>query len=212
MHGFLLGLANGATCLAYCAPILVPYLLGEGKNIRQNSFILGQFLLGRLLGYLIFAVAARFISPYITMLPVSREILMGLVYMILAVVLYVYSRKDFQGPSCAARSFTGITSGVMDKYPAMMPILMGSLTGLNLCPPFLLVFADALGTQSMVESMLYFFMFFLGTTIYFLPTPFIGALKKFPPLRSIGKMVAILMAGYYFYIGLIMMIGGIKIA
>ena len=48
MQGFLLGLANGTTCLAFCAPVLVPFLLEEGKNVRQNLMTLFKFLGGRL--------------------------------------------------------------------------------------------------------------------------------------------------------------------
>jgi sulfite exporter TauE/SafE len=58
MEGFLLGLASGITCLAYCASVLTPFMLGEGNKIRRNGFVLAQFLLGRLLGYLLFGAAA----------------------------------------------------------------------------------------------------------------------------------------------------------
>lgn len=208
MQGFLLGLANGATCLAYCAPALVPYLLGEGRNVRQNTSILCQFLVGRLLGYLLFAILAWFARGYMVSLPIHQEVLLGIVYTILAAVLLAYSLTT-PAPSCVAQSLKGLTRQAMDKYPAMMPLLMGFLTGLNLCPPFLLVFADAIGTQTIFQSMFYFFTFFLGTTVYFLPAPVLGMLKNFPPLRSIGKMAATLLSAYYFYTGIIMMIGGI---
>lgn len=211
MQGFLLGLANGATCLAYCAPVLVPYLLSEGKSTRQNMSILCQFLTGRLLGYLLFAVAAWFASSYVATLPINQELLLGMVYTILAAVMYTHSRATRPTTSCATHSLKGLTNRVTAKYPAMMPLLMGFLTGLNLCPPFLLVFTDAISTQTISQSMLYFFTFFLGTTIYFLPTPFLGILRHFPPLKSIGKMAAILMSAYYLYTGIIMLIGGINI-
>ena len=55
VKGFLLGIASGGACLAYCAPVLVPYLLGEGKTLRGNAVLVGGFLGGRLIGYLAFA-------------------------------------------------------------------------------------------------------------------------------------------------------------
>lgn len=58
MQAFLLGLSNGAVCLAYCAPVLIPYLLGEGKRISRNFAVLIRFLAGRLLGYLLFGIMA----------------------------------------------------------------------------------------------------------------------------------------------------------
>jgi hypothetical protein len=57
-QGFLLGLANRGVCLAYCAPVLVPYLLGEGGTLRRGAVSVGGFLGGRLVGYLAFAILA----------------------------------------------------------------------------------------------------------------------------------------------------------
>lgn len=47
MQGLLLGLANGTTCLAFCAPVLVPFLLERGETVRQNLLTLLKFLGGR---------------------------------------------------------------------------------------------------------------------------------------------------------------------
>lgn len=58
LQGFLLGLANGSSCLAYCAPVFVPYLLAEGQSVRRNVLALLQFLTGRLAGYALFAAVA----------------------------------------------------------------------------------------------------------------------------------------------------------
>ncbi|MCX5645541.1 MAG: hypothetical protein NTZ17_12835 [Phycisphaerae bacterium] len=57
-EGFLLGIASGGVCLAYCAPVLVPYLLSEGNTLRRSVISVGGFLAGRLIGYLVFAVLA----------------------------------------------------------------------------------------------------------------------------------------------------------
>ena len=58
MQAFLLGLSYGAVCVAYCAPVLVPYLLGEGNRTWRNYAVLLRFLAGRLLGYLLFGIMA----------------------------------------------------------------------------------------------------------------------------------------------------------
>jgi hypothetical protein len=60
---FLLGLANGGVCLAYCAPVLVPYLLGAGDTVRRSVVSVGEFLGGRLAGYLTFAVRVNLKAP-----------------------------------------------------------------------------------------------------------------------------------------------------
>jgi hypothetical protein len=62
----------------------------------------------------------------------------------------------------------------------------------------------------LLQSMLFFFSFFLGTSIFFVPTPFIGIFRGFSVLKIIGKMAAGLMGVYYFYSGIVMLIGGLK--
>jgi hypothetical protein len=42
MNGFLLGLANGTSCLALCAPVLIPFLLSRGENVNRNTVTLLQ--------------------------------------------------------------------------------------------------------------------------------------------------------------------------
>lgn len=210
MQGFLLGLSTGVTCLAYCSPVLIPYLLGEGKSVHQTASTLSQFLLGRLLGYLLFAVFAWLVGYYLSGLTDRREMLMGLIYILLASFLFCYGLSQSAAP-CAGRSLrTRLTQATL-RYPALMPLVMGLLTGLNLCPPFLLAFAAAGENPSLAHSLLFFLSFFLGTTLFFLPVPLFGACKCIPSLKIIGKLAAVVMSIYYFYTGILMIVGGIFI-
>ncbi|PKO22945.1 MAG: hypothetical protein CVU38_06710 [Chloroflexi bacterium HGW-Chloroflexi-1] len=87
MQGFILGLASGATCLAYCAPVLIPFFLGEGKRTRQNWGLLAQFLGGRLAGYLLFGLLA-WLAYRLVLGPSShRALIFGGVYVLLAGLL-----------------------------------------------------------------------------------------------------------------------------
>jgi hypothetical protein len=56
--------------------------------------------------------------------------------------------------------------------------------------------------------MLFFFSFFLGTSLLFVLAPFVGALGRFPVLKIVGKMAAGLMGLYYLYSGIILLAGG----
>ncbi|MFL7807625.1 MAG: sulfite exporter TauE/SafE family protein, partial [Anaerolineae bacterium] len=89
MQGFLLGLANGTTCLTFCAPVLVPYLLGEGKGVRKNLLTLLQFLIGRLGGYMLFGLAAWATGSLLLGATAGQGVLLGLVYVGLAALLLV---------------------------------------------------------------------------------------------------------------------------
>ena len=101
-EGFLLGIANGGVCLAYCAPVLVPYLLGEGKSVRSSAISVGGFLAGRLIGYLAFAVVAWLTHFAIVGRLPHQEVVVGMVTIALALLLIVYG---FAGRprSCQAR-------------------------------------------------------------------------------------------------------------
>jgi hypothetical protein len=204
MQGFFLGLSSGTACIAYCAPALLPYLLGEGKNIKNTTILMAKFLLGRLLGYLAFAVIAWLTGLSLQSYPALSELCQSFAYIILAVMLLFYGSK-FSTPACMVSK---LPLTALKKYPAILPGLIGLMTGLNLCPPFLLLFAQAAASHNLLEILWYFFTFFLGTALYFLPIPLLGA-AKLTELKLVGKLSAVLMSLYYLYSGVMILIKGV---
>lgn len=208
MKGFLLGLANGTVCLSYCAPVLVPYLLGQGQTVRRNYLDLGRFLLGRLSGYLIFAVLAWWLSLLIKDNSVYRELLFGGSYCLLAGLLIYYCFR--KAPNlCAAEYAKGILPGFITRSVFLLPFALGLLTGLNLCPPLLLAFTSAASGGGLWSSLLFFAAFFVGTSVFFIPVPFMGLIKRKEALQTIGKMASGLIGVYYFCMGIVILIGGV---
>lgn len=210
MEAFILGLSNGVTCMAYCAPVLVPYLLGEGNGILRNSVLTAQFLLGRLVGYLAFAVFAWGINRSILQGLSKPDLIIGPAYIIFSLLLIYYGFFRTR-TSCATTCTTGLRHRLLTIWPASIPIIAGLVTGLNFCPPFLLAFTGAVEKTTVLQSMFFFFAFFLGTSIFFIPLPFSGLFRGFAALRTIGRMAAGLIGVYYLYSGIIMLIGGFKI-
>jgi hypothetical protein len=92
------------------------------------------------------------------------------------------------------------------RWPATIPLTGGFVTGLNLCPPFLLAITGAVETHQLYGSLLFFIMFFLGTSVYFIPMPFLGFFKRKQVLQVIGKFAAILAGLLYLYKGVFSMI------
>ena len=90
LEGFMLGLSSGAACMAVCAPVLVPYLLGEGKGVIRNAFLTGQFLLGRLLGYLLFSVLAWIVGRAILQGGSRHDLIIGTAYLLFSLLLIFY--------------------------------------------------------------------------------------------------------------------------
>ncbi len=215
MGGFLLGLANGGACLGYCVPVLVPFLLGEGRKTRQNWKVLGQFFCGRLGGYFLFALIAWAIgklvaggagtlagSPGLPLVGLAS----GAAYLGLAGLMLWYGLG--QAPAACPANLKGLRAR-LQRWPAALPAALGVFTGLNLCPPFIAALAQASVAPTLFDSLVFFLAFFAGTSLYLLPVSFLGSLNRVMPLRTIGKMAAVLVAAYYIYTGMMYLLGGI---
>jgi len=213
MEAFLLGLSNGGVCLAYCAPVLVPCLLaGSGGGIPKAVGITAGFLGGRLLGYLVFAVAAWIIGRALLGSAGARESIIGLAYMMLSVMLVVYAFTAGRSHSCAATGMGALMLKLSEHQglSPLLPVAAGVATGLNFCPPFLLALPASAEKGSLSYSIFFFFMFFLGTSLFFVPAPFFGLLRSHAAVRTVGRLCGGLVGAYYFFSGLIMLTGGIK--
>jgi sulfite exporter TauE/SafE len=209
LEGFMLGLSSGAACMAVCAPVLVPYLLGEGQAIIKNALFTGQFLVGRLLGYLLFSVLAWGVGRAIIQGGSRHDLIIGTAYLLFAALLLHYgffgTEKSRERACTKERRLQLIAS-----WPAILPIASGFATGLSFCPPFLLAFTGAAEQTTLLGSAIFFLFFFLGTSIPFLFAPLVGLFRGFSTLRLIGKMAAGVMGIYYLYSGTILLLGGIK--
>ena len=205
-EGFLLGLANGGVCLAYCAPVLVPYLLGEGDTVRRGVASVGGFLGGRLVGYLTFAVLAWLTHVAILDHLPCQRLLIGIAMMGLALLLIVYG---FTGRphqcGAAAGEYTIRRLRLRNSLP--LPVVLGLVTGVNVCPPFLMAFGSAAQLPGLWQSLLFFTAFFAGTSIYLAPLPLVSVAGRHEVVRTIGRLAAGVVGLVYLYYGVVSMIG-----
>jgi hypothetical protein len=209
LDGFFLGLSNGVTCIAACTPVLVPYLLGEGKGILLNFGVTGRFLFGRLLGYLLFAVLAWTLSSAILQDASCRNLTIGMAYILFSSVLIFYGFfKPMKAP-CKTTCKEKRGQGFLDIWPGFLPVSAGFATGLSFCPPFMLAFTGAASQKSLTGAMLFFFSFFMGTSLLFVMAPFVGMFHRFAVLQVVGKLTAGLMGFYYLVSGIIFVTGGL---
>jgi len=204
-QGFLLGLSTGVVCVAYCGPVLLPYLMAESRGLRRSYLMVAVFLAGRLTAYLITALLAGLIGQSIVQQSDTRITLMGIAYMMLSSLLIIYGFHRFK-EICLGKSFAETTDGGKEKVTYLVPYTGGFLTGINICPPFLLAITGAIDSESVTGSVLFFLFFFLGTSIFFIPMPFAGIFKRQHVLRIIGKFAALIAGFLYFYKGLILLI------
>ncbi len=199
-----LGLASGPACIAACGPVLVPSLLTERTGLRPNARYLSVFLGARLLGYLLFAVVAWEIGALVSMPPAPRMHLMGAVNVLLAGVLfwYAYSAHHICGESCSGSKLVHIGATKSSGAAAL-----GLLTGLSLCPPFVAAGVRAAELSSVVQALLFFGLFFIGTSVWFVPLVGLGCVARNEAVVTVGRMAMALVALYYFALGIAMLMG-----
>jgi hypothetical protein len=204
-EGFLLGLASGGVCLAYCAPVLVPYLLGEGRPIRRSAIAVGGFLGGRLAGYLAFAVLAWLTHRAVVDNLPHQKIVLGVATIALALLLVAYG---FAGRSqqCPAGARLG---RLPRRNSVLMPVLLGLITGVNVCPPFLMAFGNAAQFETLHRSLLFFAAFFVGTAVYVAPLPLIGVAGRHKATRMVGRLASGVVGLFYLYSGVVSMLAGL---
>jgi sulfite exporter TauE/SafE len=207
MEGFLLGLSNGASCLTFCAPALIPFLMHEGQDVRQNLVTLLKFLVGRMGGYLLFGLLAWVTGSVLLEAVGYQALIIGIAYIGLAALLLVaVLRKKAPAGACVLKE----ARATFGRWPAFLPIGMGFLAGLKICPPLLLAFTSAASIGTLAGSLVFFLAFFLGTSIYFLPIPFLGVFRRVSALQIVGQFAAVIVALYYLYAGILLLIGGVR--
>lgn len=184
--------------MGYCAPVLMGLLFSRQAE-KWNSSLksLGLFLAGRLSAYLVFGIASYFMgeifrgsSFFSDMLFPAGEVLLG----VLMILYCVYNQ--FPHLSVCRQTL---------KWSDSQWILFaaGIFTGINLCPPFILAVGTAMNSGSLLSSVLFFFTFFIATSIWLLPFIFSGLVSRSENLRAAARIVCGLT-------GLWLMFGGLK--
>lgn len=191
-----LGLASGPVCIASCGPVLVPCLAAQAENWRGTGRSLAIFLGGRLAGYLAFAVLVWTLGMALPLDTRSRALVYGFANLALAVslALYAWMPRHF----CARRPSL-VQIGV--RRPATLTL--GFLTGLNLCPPFAAAGVRAAESQTLVSAVAFFLLFFIGTTVWFLPALAVSPLRRIPAAATVARFTMIALAVYYAYLAII---------
>jgi sulfite exporter TauE/SafE len=210
MEALLLGLSTGTSCLIFCGPVIVPYLLGEGISLKRSLVDILVFLGSRFVVYVLLGVIAALIGQAFLRTEIFREIITGSAYVILSVALVIYAFLRIK-PLCLLKNMHEIPANQPDKRTVAVPLIGGLVTGLSLCPALLIAFTGAASEGSIIRSIMYFTFFFAGTTVYFLPLIFLGLIHGKNVIHIIGKFAAGIAGIFFFIKGLIMLINSFSI-
>ncbi len=195
MDALLLGLSSGASCLASCAPFVVPALAVEsGAGRARRLALIGSFLSGRLLAYLavgaacgaLGALAAGYLDPALD------RILLRAGWAVGGAILLLGGLSGSKGPS-----FCRLVSSKLK--PAVSAAVLGAAAGLNVCPPFVAAASRAVAL-GIWGGALYFLLFFIGTSVWVVPLGFVPALKKRAAEARAVARIAMTMLGAYFLV------------
>jgi hypothetical protein len=201
-EALVLGLATGPVCLASCGPVVLPWMMVQPRGMRLHSLQLLRFLAARLAGYLVFAAAVWLVGAALPRTWSGRSWVFGGIELLLAVALVVYAagwpRRRRTRPAA-----TGALVRIGEAPPPRPSgaLALGFLTGINLCPPFLVAGVRAAQLAHLSAALLFFAFFFLGTAIWFLPFLSLGFLKRTPAVVTVARMVAVLLACWYGFSG-----------
>lgn len=188
--GLLLGLSTGLFCLSWCVPIYTPLLLSTQKSIREIWLAFVKFSLGRLLAYIIFGAVVGYLSEFIIGGIFSKIISWSIIIIALLMIGYGFGLTIPKSKFC--------------QRIKKMKILFwaGFLTGINVCPPFMLAVVSGLKSGNVISGILYFLFFFIGTSVYLVPLTFLGYFNKLKILNKIATYSAILVGIIFLFYGL----------
>jgi sulfite exporter TauE/SafE len=177
----LAGLSTGLFCVATCVPFLAPYLASERRGMAATVRVLGQFLLGRLAGYVLFGAVFGWLGERANFALFNAVSSGALILLSALIAAYALGLLRPGWSWCAAEAAPG----------ARAPFLMGVLLGVNVCPPFLLSLAYVFTLHSAAKGILYFLVFFAATSVYFLPLGFLGPLGRIAEVRGVARLSAL---------------------
>jgi sulfite exporter TauE/SafE len=207
----LLGFSSGLMCLAACGPVLLPWLATAGAGPRGTGALLGQFLAGRLAGYLVFATAVWALGLALPLPAGANATLFGAVHLALAATLawYAFSMSRPRPEACPGGLSATRSRDLAGRLRVLGHAALGFLTGLNLCPPFLVAGVRAAERHSLSGALGFFLLFSAGTLVWFLPFLGVSAVNRFTRLRLVARFTTGLVAAYYGYLGVITLGGAL---
>jgi len=182
-------------------------MLAGRAGLRLNTHYLSKFLAARFLGYLLFAAVAWELGALVSLPPAPRMLLFGVIHVALAGVLlwYAYTAGHICAQLCSGSELVSI--GVTRKRGMSGAAVLGFLTGLSLCPPFVAAGVRAAELGSVAAALLFFAVFFIGTSVWFVPFVGLGCVARNEGVTTVARMAMVLIALYYAYLGFAMLLG-----
>lgn len=197
LSALILGLSSGIACISVCLPGMLPILMGRRSTVAQSAKFVAVFLSGRWCAYLIAATLSAVFSAAIYDV-VSNKIVMTATQFVLAVIMILFAAGLLSSKCINPLKHKRLLT-LLKSNDYLLPLGLGFITSITLCPPFVSLVLQTAGEQSMARMVLLFTIFFLGTLPYFLPVPLIGLSRRKGVFKIIGHYAAAIMGCVYLY-------------
>lgn len=188
----LAGLSVGIYCFVYCLPFTATVMVSEEGDKRKDLLNVLKFVSGRLVGYTLFGAAVGLLGERIQGPVVNTIVTVSLLLLSILLILHAAGLIGIRQSFCSN----------IRRYSAGFPFIMGILMGINICPPFLMSLAYVFTLHNILDGIIYFLVFFVGTSVYFLPLFFLGFLNRLREFRIVGGIAAIIVGALFFIYGI----------
>ena len=199
---FILGLSTGSACLLTCGLVMFPYFMSGSAGVRKMIGDISLFLLTRLILYFILATIAYYFGKALLISNSLKNLVPGSLYVIFAVMLVFYSIRRNREKKCPAR----VPVNIRDQR--LVPVMLGIVNTLGFCPALFLFLTEGASQETITASWAGVLAFFAGSSLWFLPVPLAGKIKKREILETIGILATGLAGIIYLIKGLTRLAGG----
>jgi sulfite exporter TauE/SafE len=186
-EGIALGLATGHICLATCGPVYATFLMEKQRTFARQVVTVLELSLGRFITYLLVGAIAGMFGRQVSEL--QREYFTFAAYLLFSGYLIVSAVRS-------KRCEGGCAVGRWSRF-SEWPIVLGMLTGINICPSFLLAFTRSFELSGPVAGMFFFAAFFAGTSVFLIPLSFVGLLGYKRHFRTLARFAAVGVAAWF---------------
>jgi sulfite exporter TauE/SafE len=193
----VLGLSTGLFCVGFCVPLLGPVMLGrDHTKLADTLRALGLFLGGRLVAYLLFGLVFGLVGAAVAPVWQAKQWLLPAVYALLGVLMIAYGLV-------LSLPHVGLCRLLAPRVQSPWYLAaLGFLAGLNLCPPFLLAVTTVIDVGGALRGMLFFFVFFLATSVYLVPLVFAGFAARLGAVRTAARAASVVAGAWFVFLGL----------
>ncbi|MDD2703501.1 MAG: sulfite exporter TauE/SafE family protein [Candidatus Omnitrophica bacterium] len=204
---FMFGLTLGSgSCLAGCGPLLISYLAGTEKNIRNSIRAYGLFSLSRLCVYLVLGISVYFlgqflIARFLNLIARPVYITGGLIIALIGFFLIIDKNPD--------SLFCAKVRGFFFRKDAKNIIAFGVIMGIVPCAALLSVLVSiALTATTLMAALMFILAFGLGTIVspLFILAVYTGFIPRIAPRK---RLLGILSGGIVVFTGIQLILKGL---